>query len=138
MITRKTSAIIAALILAVVIVFNNANTYMEYTNYNVEVMEIYSGQSSGKYSSLNFIGVFKTDTGIVFDRNISASTYSQLKKGDTITLNLRPFDVKQDTTSNIIWFFGSVVLWAASFITFPLFFISAISKRFNNWMNSND
>lgn len=137
-ITRKTAAIIAALIMAVLLTFSNANTYMEYKNYDVTVEQIYSGQSSGKSSYMSFVGVFKTSDEIIFDQRISASTYSQIKKGDTITMELRPFDIRQDTRSNIIWFFGSVLLWSISIVTLPVFFIAAISKRFNNWMNNND
>lgn len=64
-------------------------------DYKSEVVQVYSGTSSGKYSHLEFIGVYReVGTGIMFDRRISASEYSITHVGDIVTINTRPMDVE--------------------------------------------
>ncbi|YP_010843963.1 thioredoxin [Salmonella phage KM16] len=134
--TRIKAAIIALILIAIPLTMNHFNDYMTYQNYDVEVVDVISGMSSGKHSSLEFIAVYELEDGYRFDRNISAATSTQLKPGQEITLELRPFDVKQTTMENIVWSFGGVLANSAGFVAGAVFGLLAISRRFNNWMNS--
>lgn len=103
---------------------NSLNTYMAYKDVHVEVMQTYSGTSTGKYGSMEFIVVYRTDDGTFFDRYVSASDYYQLEKGQKLVLNIRPSDIQQNWVKNIIWFFGPIVWWGIagtfSLVTFLL------------------
>lgn len=110
------------------------NDYLTYQNYSVEVVNLYSGISSGKYSSLDFIAVFRDlKTGVLFDRYISPSFYSQLAVGDMLTLNLRPFDVNQTFSQNAIFLFGAMIFQIVTFavgIVNLCFFIQEQIQKF--------
>ena len=102
---------IAALVFSIIpFIWNSQNTYMETKVIPVEVVELISGQSTGKYSKLEFIAVYKDEQGRVFDRRVSPSFYTLLNKGDTIAIEIREMDIKQTTKDNLIWFFGTVLL----------------------------
>ncbi|EPZ4757104.1 hypothetical protein ACXN21_001577 [Escherichia coli] len=102
----------------------------------VEVVELIPGQSTGKYSKLEFIAVYKDEQGRVFDRRVSPSFYTLLNKGDTIAIEIREMDIKQTTKDNLIWFFGTVLLVSiciTGFITCIVFGIAyLIDERKNN------
>ncbi len=128
---------IAALVFAIVpFIWNSQNTYMETKVIPVEVVELISGQSTGKYSKLEFIAVYKDEQGRVFDRHVSPSFYTLLNKGDTIAIEIREMDIKQTTKDNLIWFFGTVLLVSiciTGFITCIVFGIAyLIDERKNN------
>ncbi|EFE4843465.1 hypothetical protein CG521_001770 [Escherichia coli] len=128
---------IAALVFAVIpFIWNSQNTYMETKVIPVEVVELISGQSTGKYSKLEFIAVYKDEQGRVFDRRVSPSFYTLLNKGDTIAIEIREMDIKQTTKDNLIWFFGTVLLVSiciTGFITCIVFGIAyLIDERKNN------
>ncbi|EHH5496264.1 hypothetical protein J7D59_002200 [Escherichia coli] len=128
---------IAALVFSVIpFIWNSQNTYMETKVIPVEVVELISGQSTGKYSKLEFIAVYKDEQGRVFDRRVSPSFYTLLNKGDTIAIEIREMDIKQTTKDNLIWFFGTVLLVSiciTGFITCIVFGIAyLIDERKNN------
>ncbi|AWM11822.1 thioredoxin [Escherichia phage vB_EcoM-pJBK] len=128
---------IAALVFAIIpFIWNSQNTYMETKVIPVEVVELISGQSTGKYSKLEFIAVYKDEQGRVFDRRVSPSFYTLLNKGDTIAIEIREMDIKQTTKDNLIWFFGTVLLVSiciTGFITCIVFGIAyLIDERKNN------
>ncbi|QWY13463.1 thioredoxin [Escherichia phage vB_EcoM-ZQ3] len=128
---------IAALVFAIIpFIWNSQNTYMETKVIPVEVVELISGQSTGKYSKLEFIAVYKDEQGRVFDRRVSPSFYTLLNKGDTIAIEIREMDIKQTTKDNLIWFFGTVLLVSiciTGFITCIVFGVAyLIDERKNN------
>lgn len=128
---------IAALVFVIIpFIWNSQNTYMETKVIPVEVVELISGQSTGKYSKLEFIAVYKDEQGRVFDRRVSPSFYTLLNKGDTIAIEIREMDIKQTTKDNLIWFFGTVLLVSiciTGFITCIVFGIAyLIDERKNN------
>lgn len=128
---------ITALVFAIIpFIWNSQNTYMETKVIPVEVVELISGQSTGKYSKLEFIAVYKDEQGRVFDRRVSPSFYTLLNKGDTIAIEIREMDIKQTTKDNLIWFFGTVLLvsiCSTGFITCIVFGIAyLIDERKNN------
>lgn len=134
--TRVKAAIIALILIVIPLTMNQFNDYMTYKNYDVKVIDVISGMSSGKHSSLEFIAVYELEDGYRFDRNISAATSTQLSPGQNVTLELRPFDVKQTAIENTIWFAGGVLANCAGFVFGAAFALLAISRRVNNWMNS--
>lgn len=108
--------------------------YNQYHNYPVEVVEKYGGQSSGKYPSATFIVVFKTNTGILFDERVSASSFYRYNKGDHLVLYRKNSEVSFDPKRrnmilfvDFIWF----VSFALTFITIGLMF-NSINKHFTN------
>lgn len=110
---------IAALVFAIIpFIWNSQNTYMETKVVPVEVVELISGQSTGKYSKLEFIAVYKDEQGRLFDRHVSPSFYTLLNKGDTIAIEIREMDIQQTTRDNLIWFFGTVLIFAIGIMGF--------------------
>lgn len=130
---RIKAATIAAVLIATPLVMNSYNDYSTYRDYDVKVVDVLSGTSSGKYSRLEFIGIFETKDGVRFDRYLSPTAYTQIKAGDNITLELRPFDVKQTLKENIIWVFGGIAANVLGFGIGAVFGAAAFSRRFNKW-----
>lgn len=130
---RLKCGVIAISILGVVSLYNSQNDYTTYRDYDVTVVNTFTG-TTGR-SSLQFIAVYELPNGQRFDKFISASTYASIKPGDNFRVNLRPFDVKQTTKDNILWFFGAAVLNSLAIITIPLFGIAAISRRLLKWIS---
>lgn len=89
----------------------NANKYMEFRDVPVEVKQIYSGVGTGKHPRMEFIAIYQTQDGTIFDRNISAAAFYQLKPGDKETINIRQYDIKQNWKDNAIWFFGALAYY---------------------------
>lgn len=109
MLRRRLYLVLTALCLWYsVYVLISANKYMEYRDVPVEVKQIYSGTSSGKHSRMEFIAIYQTQDGFIFDRNISAANFYQLQPGDKVILNLRQYDIQQTWANNAIWFFGAL------------------------------
>jgi hypothetical protein len=136
MISRVKAGIISATLISTPLTMNHFNDYMTYKSYDAKVVDVISGMSSGKHSSLEFIAVYELEDGHRFDRYISPSTSTWMKPGQNVTLELRPFDVKQTAKENAFWFIGSLFVNVLGFGIGALVGISAISRRFNNWINS--
>lgn len=117
------STVLILSMIGVYLVVDSFNDYMKYKQYNVTVTQLYSGNSTGKSSTLQFIAVYKTEDNVYFDDYVSASTYSRLSVGDKITLSLRPMDVKQTLWDNIIWFFIAKVLFISVLISASMMLI---------------
>lgn len=94
----------------------STNYYLNTRPYEVEVVEKYKGVSDGKHAKMEFIGVYRTTDGMVFDRYLSAATYFQTAVGDKFTMDLKPMDIKQSTKENLVFFFGHVILMAILFV----------------------
>lgn len=72
--------------------------------------------------------VYKTQAGVYFDRYVSHSTYATSHVGDTYTIMIRPFDVRQTSSQNVIYFFGPIFfLFGAAF--YCLFVIWHLAGR---------
>ena len=129
---------LVALLLAFVFAFcgwgYSNNDYMSYKTYDVEVVQTYSG-TTGKGSSLSFVAVYKLDDGYRFDRFISAADYSMMQPGDKYKINLRPFDVKQNLVSNVIWFFGGAIVMTISFCATIAALICVVNQKLLGYEN---
>lgn len=83
------------------------NEYMSTSSHEVTLidkLEI-SGTKQGK-----LYAVYKLKDGFVFDREISATDYSQMQIGQVYMIQIRPFDIKQTGTENLLYFFMPVIL----------------------------
>ncbi len=126
--------LISLILIVVMWGLKGTNKYTEYHNYNVEVVQKYSGTSGGKHSRMHFIVVYRTSDNIFFDRNVSAASYSQLEPGDQVTLSLRQMDIKQNTTDNVISFFVDIVFQVVFGLAALIMFVSGCSPKFRKWM----
>lgn len=87
------------------------NDYMRELDRTVEITEKFTGTSTGKYSHMEFIVVYKTDDNRYGDTRVDAAVYHQLKVGDKVTMNLREFDIAQTPLNNFLWFFMALVVY---------------------------
>lgn len=134
---RKTALYLSLIIYFVMFVLYSQNTYLLTRPYSVEVIQKYSGVGGGKYSKLEFIVVYKTKDGIVFDRNESASEYSQLSVGDQVIKELRPFDVNSTFWKNVFCFFFYLLAMSAGFAVGTTFLLAALSGHIHKWFGLN-
>ena len=111
------------------------NKYMTYTDVPVEVKQVYSGVSSGKHSRMEFIAIYQTKDGTIFDRRLSAAQFYQLQPGDKITLELRPYDIKQTGWENAIWFFGAI---AYCVVASAFGILLVVLSVWPNWLKEKD
>lgn len=110
-------------------VVDHFNVYMTPAPVEVEVTQLYSGASTGKYSHLEFIAVYRTNSGVYFDREVSAASYSRMSVGDHYTLTLRPMDIQQTTWDNVVWF-----ILAKALLTSTLFAVGILSILVNPFL----
>lgn len=101
------------------------NKYMTFKDVPVEVKQIYSGVGTGKHPRMEFIAIYQTQDGTIFDRYISAAAFYQLKPGDKITLHLRQYDIKQNWGDNAVWFFGALIYYIIASAMGILFLVLA-------------
>lgn len=101
------------------------NTYTTPVTRTVEVKQLYAGETGGRHSRMQFIAVFETKDGILFDQPVSASNYYLLQPGDKVTMELTPMSIKQTGRDNAIWFFGAVFYYVAASVTGVALLISA-------------
>lgn len=83
--------------------------------------------TGGHKSSGSFYLVLKTEKTI-FDLIVSPATFSQSEIGQSITFNLRQFDIRQNLTDNIIFFFSEIILLSVSVALLITSFIIHIFK----------
>ena len=106
----------------------------------VELVQMYSGTSGGKYSRLQFIAVYEDANGRRFDREVSAAFNSQAEVGQKYNLNIRPEVVYDEyrTGWKMIWGLGSGLLYLFSYISaFVFTVIGLLPKRFIDWLNED-
>ena len=105
-----------------------------------ELVQLYSGTSSGKYSHLEFIAVYEDQNGRRFDREISPAFYSMAQVGSTYDLEVRPELIYSEYRQgwNAAWSFGSAFLYVITYVL-ALFFsvIVCLPKSAIDWMNSD-
>lgn len=94
--------------------------------WDVEVIQMYSGQSGGRSSSLDFIVVYKTTDGTLFDTQVRASTYSQIHVGDNVQVTARAFDIYPELRGPK----GFVLFIAGSFCFLGTLIASIISMAY--------
>lgn len=95
-----------------------SSDYMQYKDVPVTFVDRHLDESCSKSNCRDrFVGLFKTNEGVFFDREIGYYTYSQMHIGEKFTLNLRRFDIKQTPWENAIWFFGVVILFSIGLAT---------------------
>lgn len=105
-----------------------------------ELVQLYSGTSSGKYSHLEFIAVYEDQNGRRFDREISPAFYSMAQVGSTYDLEIRPELIYSEYRQgwNVAWSFGSKFLYFVTYITaFVFSVIVCLPKSVIDWMNSD-
>jgi hypothetical protein len=105
-----------------------------------ELVQLYSGTSSGKYSHLEFIAVYEDQNGRRFDREISPAFYSMAQVGSTYDLEIRPELIYSEYRQgrNVAWSFGSEFLYFVTYITaFVFSVIICLPKSVIDWMNSD-
>ncbi|WVT33184.1 hypothetical protein PS49_80 [Aeromonas phage PS49] len=105
-----------------------------------ELVQLYSGTSSGKYSHLEFIAVYEDQNGRRFDREISPAFYSMAQVGSTYDLEVRPELIYSEYRQglNVAWSFGSEFLYFVTYITaFVFSVIICLPKSVIDWMNSD-
>lgn len=103
----------------------SVNKYMAFKDVPVEVKQIYSGVGTGKNPRMEFIAIYRTQDGTIFDRNISAANFYQLKPGDKITISIRQYDIRQNWKDNAIWFFGALAYYIIASAAGILFLVLA-------------
>lgn len=103
----------------------SVNKYMAFKDVPVEVKQIYSGVGTGKNPRMEFIAIYQTQDGTIFDRNISAANFYQLKPGDKITISIRQYDIRQNWKDNAIWFFGALTYYIIASAAGILFLVLA-------------
>ena len=97
-------------------VWNN-NVYMKFQDVPVTFIDKYTVQACSKHScTARLEGLFKTESGYVFDREISGYMYRQMHLGEKLTLNLRQFDIKQTPRDNLYWFFGPLLVYGLTIV----------------------
>lgn len=114
--------------------------HTKFKDWPVELVQVYSGTSTGKYSHLEFIAVYRLDDGRLIDRKISASTYSQAKIGQRYTINARGMDLFQEDRMAGPIFIGvgymlfKCLLWLSAAICTLLL---CLPQRFIDWCNED-
>lgn len=107
-------------------------------NIKAEIVQLYSGTSTGKYSHLEFIAVYEDQQGRRFDRNISAAFYSSARVGQTYDLQIRPEHIYYEYRSgwNSAWSFGSFMLYIITYSSaFVFSVIGCLPKSAIDWLN---
>jgi len=66
-----------------------------------------------------FIGLFKTEDGRFFDKEINLYTYKQMHLGEKFTISIRRFDIKQTPWENVFFFFLPCILLSVG-ISIPI------------------
>lgn len=107
-----------------IFVFKN-NPYMRYNDVSVTFIDRYATQSCHKSSCREvFVGVYKTESGTVFEERISGYSYRQMHLGEKFTLNIRQFDIHQTSKENLFLFLAPVILYS---ITLTAWFAVLVS-----------
>lgn len=97
---------IAALIVLTTWLFIS-NEYMTYRQVRVEVEDKMLLQNSkGRERP---VVVYKRADGVQFDREVSVGTWMASLPGQSKTLNIREFDMRQSTWENVRYFFLPVI-----------------------------
>ncbi|WCZ66193.1 hypothetical protein [Yersinia phage MHG19] len=127
---------LASVILACYVYFGEFLPDSAYNRpWDVEVIQMYSGQSGGRSSSLDFVVVYKTTDGTLFDTRVLPSTYSQLHVGDNVQVIAREFDIYPELrgpkgfvlfVAGGFWFLGTLIasIISMSYALFPKMFRS--------------
>lgn len=138
--SKSTSNIIGLFLLLLTIALSswstyvwNNNVYMKYQDVPVTFIDKYTVQACGKHHcTARLEGLFKTESGYIFDREISGYMYRQMHLGEKLTLNLRQFDIKQTPRDNLYWFFGTLLVYGLTAIAWFLllcWFLDQYIKR---------
>lgn len=101
------------LILGGIFYFTDTGDYMDYKSRKCLVLDkMITG--GGRSSDVLYL-IVKEESGIVFEVNVSPSTYSQTNIGDNVIFSLRDFDVKQNNIKTLIAFFHFIIMFVILF-----------------------
>lgn len=105
-----------ALVGSVVLYYNN--DYMRYRDIPVTFIEKSVEDTCHKTRCRKtYIGLFKTDGEIYFDRPISYYMYTQTPLREQFELSLRPKDIRQSPRENLLYFFLPVLLFSLAVVS---------------------
>jgi hypothetical protein len=115
---------ISSIILTLTLIFSGLSVYVvKYNTYMTEVdvpvtfMDRWTRQSCHKsHCSERYVGFFRTEQGITFTRDIGDYMYHRMRLGEKFELTLRPFDIRQNTSDNVWWFFGPPIVWGITLV----------------------
>lgn len=133
-INKLGSLVVSAILLTVCIIVGLNNPYLIDKEYEVVVLDKYSGVGGGKYSRMEFIIVYQTDNGKGFDRSVSPTVFAQSKVGDRVIVEAREMDIEQTTEKNIIFFFGQILLFSFSTMIGGVSILINCSPKFCKWL----
>lgn len=113
------------------------NEYMAFRDVPVVFIDKYTRESCHKgHCRDRFKGLFRTEDGTVFDRQISAYMYRQMHLGERFSLNIRQFDIRQTPSDNLWWFFIPVLVyvltgtaWIFSLIGYLVWYLDRPKKQ---------
>lgn len=121
--TFKFKLVIAAILLFLSAYFIDFQPERDkFKDWPVELVQTYSGTSTGKYSHLEFIAVYKMEDGRLIDQRISAATYSQAVIGEKYTINARGMDIfDEDRTLvpvviSVLYIMFKTILWIVALL----------------------
>lgn len=133
--------LIAAVCLWCFSIFTDVRPYFSKPqNIPVELVQMYSGTSGGKYSRLQFIAVYEDANGRRFDQEVSAAFNSQAEVGQKYNLNIRPELVYDEYRTGWCAALGIstlllYILTYASALVFSV--IVLLPQRFIDWLNED-
>jgi hypothetical protein len=90
------------------------NDYMSEKDYDVTLIDKF--ETVGYRGGTNFHGIFKLNNGTVFSDNLNEVDYRMLETNKTYIRTIRPFDIKQSASQNIVYFFGTVIVLSLTVI----------------------
>lgn len=121
-------AFVIALVCTVVLQYNN--DYMRYRDIPVTFIE--KGVESNCHKSncrTTYIGLFKTDGEIFFDRPVSYYMYTQTPLRKQFELNLRPMDIRQTPRENVLYFILPAVMFSGTSVLGIVTLLTFINRR---------
>ncbi len=88
------------------------NDYMSEKEYEVTLLDKF--ETVGYKRGATFYGIFKLKDGTMFSDKLNIVDYRMLEVNNRYIRELRPIDVEQTESKNAIYFFGTVLLLAAT------------------------
>lgn len=107
-------------LLALSLYLFKTSTYTSYQDVPVEYIKRYTTQSCYKgHCHEEYNGLFKRlSDGYVFDRSIKPRMYHTYPVGSRYEMHIRPFDIQQNPTDNLIYLFLAPFVYLVTMISF--------------------
>lgn len=139
--STRVKFIIAAICLWCFSIFTDFRPYFAKEQIiKAEIVQLYQGTSTGKYSHMEFIAVYEDDNGRRFDRNVSPAFNSYAKVGQRYDLEIRPELIYDEYRSgwNAAWSFGSAFLYVLTYVfAFACSVMMILPTRTIEWLNED-